>query len=192
MGCFTTIAVDNDQYELVINTIRNGFTDLEGKIRKPNDRIATALITETNLGVRISDVVKLRMCDIIKEGPRYHLDIIEQKTGKKRTFTVHKEFYKFLDEYCTENNINHNARIFPVTTRNVQKLLKCAVDTLELEKTSTHSFRKFAAAEIYARDKDIELVRQFLQQSSTVTTQAYLNRSGAQLEKALESHLKLV
>ena len=55
---------------------------------RPNERAATALVLEGNLGLRISDILKLRPCDIVKDGDRYRLEITEQKTGKRRVFTV--------------------------------------------------------------------------------------------------------
>ena len=55
---------------------------------RPNERIATALVLEGNLGLRISDILKLRQCDIVRDGDRYRLEVVEQKTGKRRVFTV--------------------------------------------------------------------------------------------------------
>jgi len=48
----------------------------------PNERVATALVLEGNLGIRISDILALRPCDIVRDGDRYRLEIVEKKTGK--------------------------------------------------------------------------------------------------------------
>jgi len=74
-----TTALTTEQYKEIINTMKTGFCGF-----RPNERIATALVLEGNLGLRISDIVKLRLCDIIRDGDRYRLEITEQKTGKKR------------------------------------------------------------------------------------------------------------
>ncbi len=50
-----TVALSGEQYEGIINTIRKGFICADGHIVKPNDRIATVLTLEANLGLRISD-----------------------------------------------------------------------------------------------------------------------------------------
>lgn len=78
-----TRALTVEEYNQIIDTMRTGFTGC-----RPNDRIATALIIEANLGIRISDILNLKLSDIIKEGSRYRLNIIEQKTKKSRNFTV--------------------------------------------------------------------------------------------------------
>ncbi len=44
---------------------------------RANERIATALVLEGNLGLRISDIVRLRLSDIVMDGNRYHLAITE-------------------------------------------------------------------------------------------------------------------
>jgi len=100
-----TRALSREEFEKVIYTIRTGFTTATGEKVRPNVRIATALTLQGNLGIRIGDVVKFRLSDIIFESGRYRLDIIEEKTGKARTFTVPAEIYIFLQNYALENNI---------------------------------------------------------------------------------------
>lgn len=54
-----------------------------------------------------SDIIKLRLCDIVHDGDRYRLAITEQKTGKSRTFTVPLTLYQFIRcYYITESYIN--------------------------------------------------------------------------------------
>lgn len=65
----------------MIPGMKQGFTGC-----RPNERIATALVVEGNLGLRISDILRLRLCDIVRDGVRYRLAIVEQKTGE-RVFT---------------------------------------------------------------------------------------------------------
>ena len=186
-----TKVLDREQYDLIISTIRNGFT-YNSSVFKPNDRLASLLVVQANLGVRISDIVKLRLSDIVKEAGRYHLDIIEQKTGKARTFTIVPELYNYLCEYTAKNKIGTQAKIFPVCERAVQKQLKIVCDYLGLEGISTHSFRKFYATELYVNnDYDIELVRHLLQHSSVAVTQRYIGMSNKRVEAAISKHLCL-
>ena len=82
-----TVALTEEQYREIISTIRNGFVCSDGHIVKPNSRIATALSLEANLGLRISDILQLRLFVIVRDGDRYRLDIVEQKTKKKRGYS---------------------------------------------------------------------------------------------------------
>lgn len=61
-----TVALTKEQYQSIIQTMKQGFTGC-----RPNERIATALTLEANLGLRISDIIHLRLADIVKDGDRY-------------------------------------------------------------------------------------------------------------------------
>lgn len=184
----TTKALTKEQYVEIIETMRNGFSGC-----RSNNRIATALILEANLGLRISDIIQLKLNDIVKDGDRYRLDITEEKTDKKRTFTVPVELYQYIKQYCIDNEIKSNEIIFPITERAVQKQLKMVVEYLGYKDIGTHSFRKFYATNIYVNnDYNIVLVQQLLQHSSPTITQRYIGIGSKQLETAIQNNLNLL
>lgn len=188
-----TVALTNEQYEKIIETISNGFICSDGHIVKPNRRIATVLSLEANLGLRISDILQLRLSVIIRDGNRYRLDIVEQKTKKKREFTVPIEIYSYIQNYALENNINPAAKLFNISERTVQNHLQLVCDHLGYFNISTHSFRKFFATSIYQNNSfNIELVRVLLQHSSVVTTQRYIGIGSKEIENALKNHIVLL
>ena len=192
MANFKTKALSTEEYRLIIETIKDGFT-YNGIKYKANNRIATVLVTQSNLGLRIGDTLKLKMSDIVKDGERYRLDIIEEKTQKRRTFTVAFELYQYLKIYMLENGIKPTAKLFDIRERVVQKHLKNVCDYLGLNGISTHSFRKYFATQIYINNSyDIALVKELLQHSSVLTTQRYLTVSSAKVEEALNKHIQLL
>ena len=87
---------------------------------------------EGNLGLRISDIIKLRPCDIVRDGDRFRLEIVEQKTGKRRVFTVPLVIAQYVENYCLRNGIGREDLIFPITERAVQKQLAIVCDYLGL------------------------------------------------------------
>ncbi len=183
-----TKALTTGQYKEIIQTMRNGFSGC-----RPNERIATALVLEGNLGLRISDILKLRLCDIVRDGDRYRLEIVEKKTGKSRIFTVPMVLYQYIENYCLRNGIRRTDAIFPITERAVQKQLAIVCDYLGYEGISTHSFRKWYATEIYkANEYDIVLVQRLLQHSSASTTQRYIGIEPQRIEQAIETHSMLL
>lgn len=187
-----TKALTTEEYKLIIDTLRSNFTH-EGKEFRANNRIATALVIQSNLGLRIGDVLGLRLKDIVKDGNRYRLDIIEEKTQKQRTFTVPGEIYNYIKMYCLENNIKATAKIFDISERAVQKQLKIVCDYLKVDGISTHSFRKYFATQIYINSNyNIVLVKELLQHSTTATTQRYIGISSAEVETALQKHICLL
>ena len=183
-----TKALTTEQYTEIIQTMKQGFCGC-----RPNERIATALVLEGNLGLRISDILKLRPCDIIRDGDRYRLEVVEQKTGKSREFTVPLVIQQYIENYCLRNGIRRSDLMFPITERAVQKQLHIVCDYLGYEGISTHSFRKWYATEIYkANGFDIALVQRLLQHSSAATTQRYIGIEPQRIEQAIQNHAQLL
>lgn len=183
-----TKALTTEQYKEIIQTMREGFSGC-----RANDRIATALVLEGNLGLRISDIIKLRPRDIVRDGDRYRLEVVEQKTGKRRVFTVPLVIQQYIENYCLRNAVRHTDMIFPITERAVQKQLKIVCDYLGYDGISTHSFRKWYATEIYnANGYDIALVQRLLQHSSASTTQRYIGIEPQKIETAIQNHTQLL
>ena len=118
-----TTALTTEQYKEIITAMREGSCFF-----RPNERAATALVLEGNLGLRISDILKLRPCDIVKDGDRYRLEITEQKTGKRRVFTVPLVVKQYIENYCLRNGIGAKDLIFPITERAIQKQLALVCD----------------------------------------------------------------
>lgn len=188
-----TVALTTEQYKKIIKTMMSGFVDEDQNIVKPNRRIATALTLEANLGLRIGDILKLRLSDIIRDGDRYRLDIIEEKSGKKREFTVPLEIYAYIQNYALENNIRTTAKLFEISERAVNKHLQKVCKYLNLDGIGSHSFRKFFATTIYNNNRhNINLVRVLLQHSSIATTQRYIGLQPEEIEEALQNHIHLI
>ena len=177
-----TTALTTEQYRNIISAMKEGSCCF-----RPNERVATALVLEGNLGLRISDIVHLRLADIVNDGGRFRLSIVEQKTGKERVFTVPLVIQQYIENFCLRNGIGRNETMFPITTREVQKVLAKVCDYLGYEGISTHSFRKWYATEIYRNNGyDIALVQRLLQHSSAAVTQRYIGIEPQRIEKAIE------
>lgn len=73
------VALTEDRYKESVSLLRNGF-ELDGVVIRPNPRIATVCVLQACLGLRLGDVLNLRMDSFIKDGDRWRLDIVEQRT----------------------------------------------------------------------------------------------------------------
>ena len=183
-----TKALTTEQYKEIIQTMKEGFCGC-----RPNERIATILVLEGNLGLRISDILNLRLCDIVRDGDRFRLEVVEQKTGKRRIFTVPLVIQQYIENYCLRNGIQKTETIFPISERAVQKQLAIVCDYLGFEGISTHSFRKWYATEIYkANGYDIALVQRLLQRISAATTQRYIGIEPQRIEQAIQNNANLL
>lgn len=187
-----TVALTEEQYYEIIATIQNGFVTKGGRRVKPNDRIATILVLEANLFMRVSDILQMRLSSIVKDGERYRLDIIEKKTKKQRSFTVPAKIYTYIQEFAISRGLKKDDLLFDITARQVQKHIQLVVDYLGMEGAiSTHSFRKMAATEVYNQEKDIFIVKELLQHGSVQTSERYINTRREAIERAIANHIKL-
>ncbi len=183
----TTVALTQAQYYEIIETISNGCAGL-----RANERVATALVLEANLGMRIDDILDLRLDKVIRDGERYRLDVVEIKTGKIRKFKVPNRVYEYMVEYCRRNKIASSEKMFNMSERNVQQILAKAVEYLGIEEPiGTHSFRKYFATTIYENEgHDIVLVKNLLNHSAVSTTERYININ-PNMDRALDNHVSL-
>lgn len=181
------VALTDEQYRRSIELLRHGFM-LDGRLVKPNERIAAVEVVQASLGLRLGDVLNLRMSSFVRDGERWRLDIMEQKTGKERTFTVPVEVYTFIQGYAFSMGIRPEARLFAVSERQVERHLNKVFQKMELplRQFESHSYRKLFATRVYVDNEyNIELVRVLLQHSSVQVTQRYLNISQKLVENAL-------
>ena len=193
MGSYTTVSLTDEQYANIIRTMREGFHPNEQHFVEPNERVATILTLEANLGLRVGDILRLRLEDIILDGNRRRLDIIEEKTGKQRTFTIPHEVYSYISDYASKNGIPRTARLFDLTERAVQKQLKKVTDFLGIPNVSTHSFRKYFATRIYLNNQyNIVMVQKILQHSTAAVTQKYIGIQQRDIEEALTRNVRIV
>lgn len=146
MGAYTTLAVNEESYNRIVSLIRTGYTGKDNVIHRPAPHMACCLVIQANLGCRIGDILHLSLSSLVRDGDHYRMEIIEEKTGKARRHQVPEPVYNYIRDYCAENRINPERRIFQFTERAVQKALKAAREYLDIPQTSTHSFRKFAGS----------------------------------------------
>lgn len=186
------MALTEEQYRKIINLIRSGFI-LNGRKVKPNIRIATILVLEATLGLRLGDVLSLKMDSFLKDGQRWRLDVVEKKTGKAREFTVPDDVYSFIQNYAYEQGISKKAKLFNISSRQVERFLEGTCSLLEYQKISTHSFRKYFATQIYINNNyNLILVQRLLQHSSVEVTRRYIGISSREIEEALQNHIGVI
>ncbi len=83
MGAYTTLAVNQDSYNRIIDTIKNGYTGKDGIKHRPAPNMACCLVIQANLGCGIGDILHLSLSSLVRDGDHYRLDIVEQKQVRR-------------------------------------------------------------------------------------------------------------
>lgn len=158
---------------------KSGFKDINGSYRRPNFKVAFALMLQANLGLRIGDVLKLKPSNF----NNLKFTTIETKTKKVQYREINEKLYLLIMDFIVSNEIKKSDFLLPITSRAVQKHLKCITDYLQMDNISTHSFRKMFATTIYTETSDIYLVKELLNHSSVATTERYIRTSQAKIDE---------
>lgn len=179
--------LEKEEYDNIMSLCKSGFKyDDNGKIRtfRPNEQLAMTFLLQANLGLRISDVLKLTPSALKND----KLEIIEKKTGKLQYRDINKNLKGIIYEYALEHNIKPDECIIKLKRRGVHKQLSIITNYLKLMNISSHSFRKLYSMTVYnATDGDIELLKELLNHSSIATTQKYIRRTQQEINKVSSS-----
>ena len=172
----------------IITLCQKGFTykDESGidHIFRPNKQLAMTFILQANLGLRISDVLKLKPSTFKND----KLEVIEKKTGKLQYRTINRNLKELIYEYALENNIKSNDYLIQVKVRAIQKQLAIIANYLNLTNISSHSFRKLFGVTVYNKTNgNIELLKELFNHSNIATTQRYIKVSQKQIDEISSS-----
>jgi len=130
-------------------------------------------------GLRISDILRLRVCDVA----RYPVVVIEKKTKKKRQIEFSDELGALIDTYVTENKLGSKDYLIFSTAKNKKKplsriqayrILRRSAEQAGHMGIGTHSMRKTFAVEHFRQHHDIQALQKLLNHKYTHTTVQYL------------------
>lgn len=183
-----TRPLELNEYKQIIQLLTDGFKYMEDnkvKTFRPNKQVKLACILEANLGLRVSDILRLTPNSI--KGNK--LSIIEKKTNKLQYRTINPTIAQLIKDYAITNNIASDKPLITISEKAIQRQLRIISRYLQLDNISTHSFRKTYATTQYNKYHDIELVKELLNHSSIATTQRYIKLSQEKINKASEEFL---
>lgn len=129
---------------------KNKIEEMKTELKKRGLRDYMFFLTGINTGLRISDIIKLKVCDVINEDrtPKSHITIIEQKTGKRKKFKVNGTLAREFTEYT--KNMKMTDYLFqsqkginkPITRIQAYRILNEVAEKIGLDEIGTHTLRK--------------------------------------------------
>ncbi len=146
-----------------------------------------------NTGLRVSDILKLKVSDV--KG-KFYVEIREDKTGKTKKFplndTVRKELEDFISNKKPEDYIfeSRRSRGVPLERTRAYCILNDAANRAGLEiKIGTHTMRKTFGFHFYQKTKDIALLQQLFNHSSPSVTLRYIGINQDMIDKAFSNFI---
>ncbi|XZL62944.1 tyrosine-type recombinase/integrase (plasmid) [Clostridium perfringens] len=144
---------------------------------------------QLNTGLRISDVVSVKVCDVMSVKRRFkeHLVIDEIKTNKSKSIKLNNELRDAIKDYFVKNDLKDNDFLFKskkfdefgnnkcITVTQAYRILKAAAESVGIDNFGTHSLRKTWGYFTYKASKhNIGLLMDMFNHSAPSITLRYI------------------
>jgi integrase len=141
-----------------------------------------------NIGVRVGDLVKLKVRDVLGE----HIDIVEEKRGKERVYLINNQLRKSINAYIATQHLEPDDYLFqsrkgenhPVSRVQAYRIFSDAAAVLGIERVGTHTLRKTYGYWHYKRFRDVAILQKTFGHSSPSETLIYIGIEQDEIDEA--------
>lgn len=141
-------------------------------------------------GLRISDILKLRVKDIKGKDS---ISIRETKTKKQKIFTINPILKKEIKIYCEGKDPNdyilksREGKNKPISREMAYKILSETGDIFGLPNLGTHTLRKTFGYHHYKQYKDVVLLQHIFNHSSPTITLRYIGYEQENINRSIKN-----
>ena len=142
-----------------------------------------------NTGLRISDILQIKISDVRQKDSFY---IVEKKTKKTRVVYLQTSMKNEIDEYIRHKNLSDSEYLFcshrgsgPIDRIQAWRIIKAAADKCGLKNVGTHTLRKTFGYHHYKQYKDVAILQQIFNHSSPSVTLRYIGINEEEIQKNL-------
>ncbi|MFX3637063.1 MAG: site-specific integrase [Candidatus Pristimantibacillus sp.] len=143
-----------------------------------------------NTGLRISDILNLKVCDV---KDKTHVTIREKKTNKEKRFKINTSLQIVINDYIKTMEEDEFLFASKKTGKGLgriqaYKILNAAASKVGLtESIGTHTLRKTFGYFFYKQTKDIAILQTLFNHSSPSITLLYIGINQDQLDLAMDN-----
>jgi len=172
---------------------------IKGNLKKRNPRDFLLFTLGINTGLRISDILKLKVEDVQDQAGniREYLDLNEKKTKKQRLIYINDEVKSALEYFFKKTGIYDLDRYLfvsekskenkPITRIRAWQLLQSWCREVGIEgRIGTHTLRKTTGYQMRMAGVAIELIQEVLGHQSISMTKKYLGITDDEITKVLK------
>lgn len=162
------------------------FHDIQASLKRDNVRNYVLIMTGTYTGLRISDILKLKVKDV--KGEKY-IYTKEQKTGKRNIIEINPELRKIYKDYCEEMSeeeylFRKSSMNKPISRVMAWKIMKEIGEKFGVDNLGTHTLRKTFGYHYYQQTGDIATLMQMFNHSKESITLKYIGITQDTMNKA--------
>lgn len=164
------------------------------ELRKTGEKNYLIFLFGINVGLRISDILNLKVKDVISPygTMNTHIELKEKKTKKVKKFKINPILAEEIKQYVCYMDYNdylfksRNGENQPLTRVQAYRILDNVAKKLNLEKIGTHTLRKTFGYHFYKQTHDIATLQKLFNHSSMYVTLRYIGITQDTLDNALE------
>ena len=164
--------------------------EIKMRLNEKSDRDFLLFFFGINTGLRISDMLKLRVSDVRN---KVHIELVEQKTGKNKRFKINPKLREYLeqytmdkedDEFLFKSREGHNR---PITRIQAYNILKNVAKEVGLnDNIGCHTMRKTMGYWHYKRNGDVAILQKIFNHSAPSVTLRYIGISQDIIDESME------
>ena len=162
--------------------------EIKNTLLKKSKRNYMIFVLGVNTGLRVSDLVKLKVKDV---KDHEHIIITEKKTGKDKriliTPTLKKEIKGYIINLYDDDYLIQGRGKNPLSRFMVYKILKAAAKECGLREIGTHTLRKTFGYHFYYKYKNIAMLMDLFNHSSEKVTLRYIGINQDILDRAMNN-----
>ena len=153
-----------------------------------NERDMIMFMMGIYTGLRISDILKIK----VRQVKTSYISITEQKTKKTKRFYIVPKLRRALDKYIVGKKDNEylfksrQGRNKPITRVRAYEILRAAAREVGLKEVGTHTMRKTFGYHIYQREKDVAMLQDIFNHSSSYITLKYIGVNQDAIDGAMK------
>ena len=172
---------------------RKAIDRMKKVLKSQNIRDYLLFVLGINSGLRVSDLLALRVSDVIDGNGvvKDRISMREKKTGKSKNFPIGKNAKKAIQEYAETIEAEGDMPLFrsrrgnyAITRVQAYRILNEAARTVGIkEKIGTHTLRKTFGYHAYKSGYDLSQIQKLLNHSSPGVTLRYIGITQDQLDE---------
>jgi integrase len=162
--------------------------EIKKLLKEESERDYFLFVMGINCGLRISDMLKLKVGDV--RGKQY-IKIKEGKTDKFKRFRINAALQKEINNY-TEGMADEDY-LFPsrkgdkpITRVQAYRILNKVAKKVGLEEIGTHTLRKTFGYHFYKKTHDVAMLQEIFNHSSPSVTKRYIGISQDEIDQAID------
>lgn len=161
--------------------------EIKAYLKATNDRNYMLFMIGINTGLRISDILKLKVKDVSGQ----YISMREKKTGKQKRMRITPDLKRALKHYLSNKLedeyliLSRQGKNQALSRSSAYRILRSVAEQFGLDEIGTHTLRKTFGYHFYQQTKNTALLMDIFNHSSEKVTLRYIGINQDMKDRAM-------